>query len=246
MAGWSESLNGMNGIAASAWYGLKRVNVGNIVFKTIPVDLCVKGMIIASERHKKGSQSSDAIPVYNAAAVHEFTLKTVLSLIDQLSDHFFEKAIGNPHVIIVENNILGNILRFLLQIVPALLIDGILLVMKRKPLIMKYQRILRYSEKAVEKFIEHEFEFETCKYQSLGWNLHKDDADDFYLLPRKPILEYFFTSLVVSKENVLKETAESSARAKKKIPYWRALGWFIKALFLFIAYKIFLVCCETV
>lgn len=238
--GWSETLNGMNGICASALYGLKRVNVGNINFKIIPVDLCVKGMIIASEKHKKGSQWLDAIPVYNAASVHKFTLKTILSLVDQLSDHYLENAIGIPHVTIVENKLLGSFLRFLYQIVPALLVDGCLLIAGRKPLIMKFQRILRYTEKSVEHFVTHDIEFETKNYQGLSQNLHKDDADDFYLLPRNPMMQYFFTSHIVSKVSVLNETAECAARAKKRTPYWRALWWAIKALFLFIVYKIVL------
>lgn len=236
----------MNGLSASVLYGLKRVHVGNNDFKIIPVDICVKGMIIASEKHKKGSQRFEAIPVYNAASVHEFTLKEMLAAVDQLEDHYLENAIGIPHITLVESKLLGTILKFLYQIVPALLIDGCLLIAGRKPLILKYQRILQYSEKAVEHFVVHAIDFETSKYQSLGRNLHKDDAEDFYLLPRNPMMKYFLTSHIVSKESVLNETAECAARAKKKTPYWRALGWAIKALFLFIIYKVVLLFYATV
>lgn len=230
----------MNGICASALYGLKRVHVGNTIFEIIPVDLCVKGMIIASERHQKDRHRLNAIPVYNAASVHKFTFKTLRSLIDKVSDHFLENAIGTPYVMMVKNYRLAAIIRFLSQIVPALLIDTILRVKKRPPIVMKYQRILRYSEKAVDHFISNEFKFDTNKYQDLGRNLHKDDEEDFYSLPRNPMMEYFIKSHIVTKEVVLNETAECAARAKKKIPYWKALGWVIKALVAFIAYKILL------
>lgn len=238
ISGWSESLGGYNGIVASYYSGLKRVHVGNALMELIPVDLCVKGMIIASERNKKGSELLEAIPVYNAAGVRCFTINTFMEANLQLQDHLFDRAIGIPSLVVAPNNFIARILQFFLQILPAVFIDALLVLFKRKPMVLKMQRILIYSEHAVEHFQQNEFFFENSKYIGLGTNLAEDEKDDFSLIPRLPMLEYIVNSFIVSKVTVCNETAESAARAKKKTPYWKALGWVIKSLFLYIVYKV--------
>lgn len=236
-AGWSESLNGMNGISASGLYGLKRVNVGDPKMAIIPVDLCVKGMIIASEKHKKDSELLGDIPVYNAAAVCESNLSSMCLVFDYVEDYYLENALGVPGIVFVQNKWLGAVLLFLFQIVPAVLVDALLLLFNRKPVVMKLQRILKYSEKSVSHFVNNEFEFDTGRYQDLGRHLHRDDEEDFYLLPRNSLMQYFIKSFIATRENIINENDENAAIAKKRTPYWKALGWAIKVLILYVCSK---------
>lgn len=223
---------------ASYHAGLKRVHVGNSPLELIPVDICVKGMIIASERHKKESKLSNAIPVYNAAATRTLSVQKIEEVTPLLENYFFDKAIGTPGMLIVPNNFIACVFRFFLQILPALIIDGLLILLKRKPMVLKLQRILIYSENAVEHFLQNEFIFDNRKFTDLGLMLCKDDKEDFYMLPRLPMMQYFIKSFIVSKEIVCNETAESAARARKKTPYWKAFGWAIKLFAFYVAYKL--------
>lgn len=230
-------MGGYNGIVTSYYAGLKRVHVGNASMELIPVDLCVKGMIIASEKHKKGSEWLKVIPVINAAGVRSFEMDTFEHANSKLRDHLFDRAIGTPWMVAVPNNFVAGIFRFFLQIVPAMFFDALLVLFKRKPMVLKMQRVLIYSEHAVEHFLRNDFVFDNGKYEELGTELCEDDKEDFYLLPRLPMLQYIIKSFIVSKEIVCNETAESAARAKKKTPYWQALGWVIKSIFLFVVYR---------
>lgn len=230
-------MSGLNGIFFSYYAGIKRVHLGNTIMELIPVDLCAKGMIIASEKHKKGSQWEDTVPLYNAAAVHNFDLKTACLTTHHAKDVIFDKAIGSPSLIIVKCRYVAYFLSIFLHIIPALLIDALSTVMGRKPIVMKLQRVLKLTEDSLSHFVLNEFKFDTSKFQGLGHNLHEDDREDFSLLPRLPLIEYLVKSLMVSKETVCNETAESTERAKKKIPYYRAIGWVLKFLFMFVVYK---------
>lgn len=231
-------MSGVNGVWFSYYAGIKRVHLGNTMMELIPVDLCAKGMIIAAEKHKKGSQRQDTIPVYNAAALHTFDLKTSYLMTSQAKDIYFDRAIGLPTLLIVNCKYFAYVLSIFLHIIPALLIDTILAFLGRKRFVMKLQRVLKYTEDSLSHFILNEFSFDNSKFEALGQNLHEDDKEDFNLVPRVPLIEYLVKSLIVSKEIVCGETAESAERAKKKIPIYKAIGWFIKAILLFIVYKI--------
>lgn len=236
--GWSENMSGVNGIYFSFHAGIKRVHLGNTIMEIIPVDLCAKGMIIAAEKHKKGSEWQDTIPLYNAAALSTFELKTAHASTHQTKDIYFDKAIGLPTLWIVECKYFAYILSIFLQILPALLIDTFYAISGRKRFVMKLQRILKYTEDSLSHFVLNEFKFENSKFKELGYKLHEDDKEDFNLEPRVPLMEYIVKSFIVSKEIVCGETAESAERARKKIPMYIAMGWVLKAILFFIVYKI--------
>lgn len=211
---------------------------GENKLELIPVDLCVKGMIIASERHQKTSNREKAIPVYNASAVWKFSARELIQHAGKF-DLYYEKSIGLPSMVITSSKVWGAFLIVLYQIVPALLVDSILVIARRKPTLMKFQRIFRHTVESLDHFSRNEFFFENRKFHALGENLHDDHEKEFYLKPQLELIPYLMRAHLVSKEVVLNETAECAARAKKRAPYWKALWWIIKALFFYILYKMF-------
>lgn len=210
---------------------------GNTKLEVIPVDLCVKGMIIASEKHQKANGSGQVIPVYNASAVWRFSARELMQHTEKFNI-YYENSIGLPSLTITSSEIWGTFMIFLYQIVPALLVDGILLIAKRKPMLVRFQRIFKHTVKSLEHFSCHEFSFENSKFNALGENLKDDYEKDFYLKPRLELIPYLLRAHLVSKEVVLNETAECAARAKKREPYWKALWWIIKALFFLFVYRL--------
>lgn len=209
------------------------------MMELIPVDICAKGMIIAAEKHKKGSERQDTIPLYNAAALCNFDLETASSITTHAKDVYFDKAIGLPTLVIAKCKYSAYILSIFLHIIPALVIDTCYSLMGRKKIVMKLQRVLKFSEDSLSHFILNEFTFENSKFQALGHNLHEDDKKDFNLVPQVPLMKYLVKSLIVSKETVCGETAECAARAKDKIFFYKALGWVIKVTSIYITYKVF-------
>lgn len=197
----------------------------------------MKGMIIASAKHCKGTERKKAIPVYNAAAVHLIAHEMLVQVSDSLHDHLFNKAIGLPSLIYTDCRYYAGIMIVLQQLIPAVLIDTLLILMKRKPMIMKLQRIIRHSEVALDYFINHDFNFEKEKFNLLGTNLHEDDKHDFYMWPRTEKFEYMRQAHIVSKEIILNETAECAARAKKRTPYYKALTLALKSFNCYLAYN---------
>lgn len=210
---------------------------GDNKLEVIPVDLCVKGMIIASEKHQKANGLGQDIPVYNASAVWRFSARELMQHTEKFNI-YYEKSIGLPSLTITSSEVWGTFLIFLYQIVPAFLVDGILLIARRKPMLIRFQRIFKHTVNSLEHFSRHEFSFENSKFNALGENLNDDHENDFYMKPRLELIPYLLRAHLVSKEVVLNETAECAARAKKREPYWKALWWIIKSLFFYFVYML--------
>lgn len=209
------------------------------------MDLCVKGMIIASEKHQKAKERNQVVPVYNASAVWRFSCRELMQHTEQFNI-YYEKAIGLPSITITSSEMWGAFLIFLYQILPALLVDGILLIARRKPVLLKFQRIFKHTVRSLEHFSKHEFSFENKKFNALGENLQDDYEKEFYMKPRLELIPYLMQAHLVSKEVVLNETAECAARAKKREPYWKALWWIIKILYFYFLYKITIFVCRSI
>lgn len=203
----------------------------------VPVDLCVKGMVIASAKHQQSHD--EEIPIYNAASTVTITIQELLELSKPLlEDHLFKASIGLPSVITCNCQYYSAILKFFLQIVPALIIDLVLRAFNKKPMLLKYQRIAEHAERSLQHFSRNKFTFDNDNYLSLGRNICDIDKSDFCMKMKSDKLEYFRKGYIVSKELILNETAESAAIAKKRAPYYKLLSFLLKSIFVAILYKV--------
>lgn len=220
--------------------GIKRVSNAKFgALDMIPVDICAKGIIVASAKDQKTEEALPDIPIYNAASLVTISMHEMLQLVKPLHEnHLFEKSIGLPSMIITKCDFFAAILIFFLQIIPAVLIDSYLKLNKKKPQLMKFQRLLYSAEITASFFIHHKFTFATENFLQLGWNVHSSDKKDFSMQPQMDKLEYFRQGYFVSKEIILNETEQSEVRAKKRVPYWKALSVVIKAMFYAILYNL--------
>lgn len=99
----------------------------------IPVDICIKGMIIAAFKVWKDREEIQDIPVYNAASIKRITYASILEKADFVMQHPSQKAVSTPIVIFTECTVYAWILRIFLNILPALIVDGFLCLTKNKP-----------------------------------------------------------------------------------------------------------------
>lgn len=99
----------------------------------IPVDICIKGMIVAAYKVSKNKIEISDIPVYNAASIKCLTLRSLNMDADYISEYPSLKAVGTQYVHITECTAYAWILRIFLNLIPALLIDGFLRLTNNKP-----------------------------------------------------------------------------------------------------------------
>ena len=113
--------------------GINHVNYskGSDMLDLVPVDICVKGMIVSawkqwSRRDPSSLQFSD-IAVYNAASVKNCTYDAMtMDLSTMIQKYPSVHLFGIPNVTFTKCNTYAWIIRIFRNLIPALIVDGLL------------------------------------------------------------------------------------------------------------------------
>jgi len=137
-------MNGPVGLSFAVGMGVNHVmNInGARVMNMIPVDICVKGMIIAS--HKVWLDLLEGpivIPVYNSASMKCISYEAIAYEIDIAKKYPSKNIVGIPGITFAKCWYYAWILRIFRHFIPALILDGLLVVSGNKPR-LKFQFIV--------------------------------------------------------------------------------------------------------
>lgn len=135
--GFCDNLNGPMGLIMAGAIGLNHtmnVSPSNIL-NMIPVDICVKGLIVASFKawKERASLQASEVPVYNAASVKFVSYNSLTLCYEVAKKNPSMKMIGSPHVIFTGCWYYAWLVRIFRNLIPALILDGLLLMTKKKP-----------------------------------------------------------------------------------------------------------------
>lgn len=128
------------GIALVSALALSHVNLmkDSDFIDVVPVDICVKGMIITAWKHGKTKNSSltsrfSDIPIYNASSIKSCTYYSMAVTIDEiLAKHPSNYIFGIPDVTFTRCIAYAWLIRLFRQIIPALIIDALLRISGNK------------------------------------------------------------------------------------------------------------------
>lgn len=135
--GWCDNLNGPMGLVMVGALGINHVmnfNGANQM-NMIPVDMCVKGLIIASHKvySDRLQKQEREVPVYNAASIKFVSYSSMIECSEVANENPSMKAMGIPYVTFSTCNYYCWILRIFRNIIPALILDGLLRIGGGKP-----------------------------------------------------------------------------------------------------------------
>lgn len=121
----------------------------------IPVDTCIKGMIIASyktwrDKERCLKDGGNVIPVYNATSLRHVSYSSLNRTSDVIRAQPSLNAFGTPHVTFSACIYYVWILRIFRHIIPAVLVDILLRISNNKP---RYLRILPCLALGIKKSI---------------------------------------------------------------------------------------------
>lgn len=135
ISGWCDNLNGPMGLVLVGALAISHVvNLdGRNKMDVVPVDLCVKGMIIASWKVWKDNAVDD-IPIYNAASIKHVSYNSMcLDMRKMTREIISVNMFGIPSVTFTTCFWYAWIIRIFRNIIPALMVDGILKLTGNKP-----------------------------------------------------------------------------------------------------------------
>ncbi|KAG6454596.1 putative fatty acyl-CoA reductase CG5065 [Manduca sexta] len=250
--GWIDNFNGPVGLYVGFGKGiLKSVySKKDLISDYIPVDICVKNLItVAWIRGTKEFEPTDPVQIYNCCSIDEvkLTLEEVVSKgIDILETYPLSGMIWNYGMTITTCWPLHYTLVIFKHLVPAIMIDCLLRLLGKKPLLFKIQRRIYRSNLALMYFCTRNWIFENKNSVTLNSCIKEKDKENFdYNLSNINVDQYYVDSIRGGKRFLLKEKDENimNDRLHSKRMWW--LDKILTSLFYcYLAWSLFNYVCK--
>ncbi|XP_055910505.1 uncharacterized protein LOC129944868 [Eupeodes corollae] len=162
--GFTETMIGVMGLLSIWGTGLIQVILckPKIILDVIPLDACTNFMLIFVERTSKQKRDLflEKTPVGTVSSwgVNRHTFGKMGKYMSKLTlKNPLEKSVWIPDVRLTSCPFIFWVYTYLLQLLPAVIMDALLKLFGQKPFMMKIQRQLYYTTKTVGFFLNHQF-----------------------------------------------------------------------------------------
>ncbi|XP_063241797.1 fatty acyl-CoA reductase wat-like isoform X1 [Bacillus rossius redtenbacheri] len=179
--GWVDNMYGPIAIAIGVGLGMVRVIYSSeeVIMDIIPADMVTNCVIVSALATNTGSQ--DDIPVYNVTT-SEINPVTVgefgITLINMIHEYPFKRAVWYPFYYLIKNFYVYMFLNFFLHFLPGCLLDLVLRLKGKKPMILKaYRKILQHSLNIIH--FSRDFTFISKNFKNLYEELSSQDKELF-------------------------------------------------------------------
>ncbi|XP_021182232.3 putative fatty acyl-CoA reductase CG5065 [Helicoverpa armigera] len=177
--GWIDTWNGSTGLFVGMPAGVLKVvkGRGTNITDLIPVDIVSNLIIVAATECKK----SKHIKVYNCCSgpSNPITCDGASAICRRIALKHSLNSLPCPFLIFTPNVILYKILTFVLQIIPAYIIDFWCMLMRKKATQMKLQGRLKKIIDAVKFFLLNEWKFSDRNVRNLLESMSAVDREAF-------------------------------------------------------------------
>ncbi|XP_026465065.1 fatty acyl-CoA reductase 1-like [Ctenocephalides felis] len=220
LPGWADNLNGPVGLSLATGKGFLRVMQAdpNHILDNMPVDLVVNGMMTAS--WKKGTErDTQTLPVYNCS-MNTYMKQTHAEIRDmalaEVNDYPFNGTMWYPFNYFVKSLTTFRILFVLLNASVAVLVDELLKVAGKKPMLGKLTRKVYFAIISVSYFVSRNWLFKSKNFTNLSKELLGSDRKDFDVDGSKlNVREFARNARIGMSKYLLKEEIDlPSARAQ--------------------------------
>ncbi|XP_034947439.1 fatty acyl-CoA reductase 1-like [Chelonus insularis] len=222
--GWLDNFNGPVGMLIGGGKGILRTAFGNaqLIADYIPVDVAIKAMIITTWKRGITTITRDpSIHVYNCSSadmkcISLDDLKSCALVIHE--DVPLEGVLWAPRTLYTQSEIVYFINVLLFHLLPALIVDTILIFSNRKPMLTKLQRKVYIANKALAYFLINAWQFNNTNLLKLTTEIPPADRDTFkFEYADMDVREYFKYCLLGAKKFLLNEDIENLEPAKKHL-----------------------------
>ncbi|XP_012256162.2 putative fatty acyl-CoA reductase CG5065 [Athalia rosae] len=234
VSGWLDNFNGPVGLMIGGGKGILRTVYGRLDTLTdfIPVDIAIKAMIACAwKRGIKTITQDSSVPIYNCASngAKVLSTKDVVTMALQLSEEVpFEGIMWVPGTSVQTVRWLYSLTFWILQLIPALVIDGVLKISGAKPMLLKLQRKIYTANFALEHFLLNNWQFLNNNLLAILTSMSPSDMETFgFQMGDFDIRQYIKKSVIGSKLYLLKEDMNKLADAQA---YYNKMWWIDRIL----------------
>lgn len=162
--GWIDNFNGPLAIMVAYGKGILRCAFTNpdIIPDYMPVDYIAKAIILASWHHSRKGNGKPTVTIYNCSNNNNASL-TNAELCEvglrNIRKNPFKDTVWYPNVVITSSKLYFYFMFYLYQLLPSIILDGLIILSKRKPILTRIQRKILIAQLALEYFITKEWKF---------------------------------------------------------------------------------------
>ncbi|CAO1331806.1 unnamed protein product [Diamesa hyperborea] len=252
VAGWTDNIYGLNGAVIGIGLGIIRVlNINkDVVADIIPADYVVSSIMLVAKKTFDESLLPELTPkeakIYNCVSspnnpinwklVYDYSICAGSTIPPKKSLWIVTyRAVSNPYVY--------SVLKFLLHIVPAMIIDCVLKIMGKKPKLMDlYAKVHKFST-VITYFANTRWTIKNNNMRSVVKSLTKTDKTLFQCdIELMNWMDYFHIYFRGLRRYILNEREDTLKDALKQYARRKMIHNFMKySLIALIAYGIYLI-----
>ncbi|XP_055309701.1 putative fatty acyl-CoA reductase CG5065 [Sitodiplosis mosellana] len=248
LSGYTEGIHGINGWALASGRGVLRSMLCQEEYpcNVMPADIIVNGIIVVAVEcgkchEKRLEEEADAVetiksfegPMYfNIVEENPLNWKYYLQLCVKPTHlkYPFDMALWYPGGSFKKNRLHHYICIVLFQIIPALLVDLLLIILRHPPFLLKVQRLVFAGSQALEYYMMELFVFKASAYNAVCSRLNNIDRQIFYDRMTMDMDEYLQNAACGTKLYLCKEKLENIPKARIFCRRLRFLDIFSKTL----------------
>ncbi|XP_015440371.1 PREDICTED: putative fatty acyl-CoA reductase CG5065 [Dufourea novaeangliae] len=220
MPGWVDNLNGPVGLIVGAGKGVIRSMHCNGKYhaEVIPVDLAINALIAISYRTVTWDKSKN-MPVYNItqSGVKPITWGEILEKGRTIAYKYpFEGQVWYPDGDIRSSKFVHNLFVFFFHIIPAYLIDFLMLIFQQKRFMVRIQKRISDGLEVLQYFTTREWVFHNTNLLIMWGEMSAEDKKifpiDFLTIDE---VEYMKQCLLGARQYCMKEDLSSLPKARR-------------------------------
>ncbi|XP_031626468.1 putative fatty acyl-CoA reductase CG5065 [Contarinia nasturtii] len=247
LIGYTEGIHGINGWCLASGSGVLRSMLcqHNLPCNVMPADICANGIIVLA--FECGKRQQKRFDEQNESKTEENTLQTAKQFEEPIYFNITEEnpltweqyveflvkpnnakvpynlALWHPGGSFKKNRFYNYICIVLFQILPALLVDLLLILVRHPPFLLRVQRTIIQAANVLEYYMNEKFVFVSDNYNSVCGALNKIDREIYYDRTTMDVDNYCYNAAFGTKLYLVKEKVEDIPTA---LAFHRRL-WFL-------------------
>lgn len=219
--GWVGNLNGPTGLIVGAGKGIIRTMHCNpeMVGDLVPVDLAINCMILIGKELYEERPEVGEIMVVHATSGKDNQIKWGEAL-EMGRKHFYDNpfsvCLWYPGGSIKSNYLLHIIAVFFFHLIPAYVVDFIMIMTKQKPFLVRAQQRIQNGLSVLQYYTTRNWYFHNENIKKISGKLNSKDREEFSVDFNKINWnEYILNSVLGARQYCMKEGPETLPYARK-------------------------------
>ncbi|CAL1685291.1 unnamed protein product [Lasius platythorax] len=183
LVGWVDNFHGPIGLTASVFLGIARfIQCGNdILANIVPVDFTVNSLIACAWDVSNKYRKNKDVLIYNYVAPADApTWREYISVMKFISTIYpLKNSIWKPIIFALKQDISYKICIWLCHLLPALLVDSIMICTGRRPRMWKLYSKVHKAVNVNSHFVVNKWDFADDNVKAMWDRLNKEDRQLF-------------------------------------------------------------------